>query len=145
MDPIALLNGEILPQSQATLALNDAGFVFGATVTDLCRTFHQRLYRWPDHIGRIRQCSDDTFMPIPYSDEQITAWANELVAHNAAGVEQILVMFATPGPIGYYLGAPGGAGDGPMTFGMHTFPLPFARYRPLIEHGAKLAIPSIRH
>jgi len=143
MEPLALINGEFLPQSRATLALNDAGFVFGATVTDLCRTFHQVLYRWPDHLARIRQCSDDTYMPIPYSDEQITAWANELVSHNAAGREQILIMFATPGPIGYFLGEPGGAGDGPTTFGMHTFPLPFARYRPLIEYGAKLAIPWI--
>jgi branched-subunit amino acid aminotransferase/4-amino-4-deoxychorismate lyase len=28
---------------------------------------------------------------------------------------------------------------------MHTFPLPFWRYRPLVEHGAKLAVPSILH
>ena len=37
-EPLASLNGRLLPQSEAHLALNDAGFVFGATVTDLCRT-----------------------------------------------------------------------------------------------------------
>jgi branched-chain amino acid aminotransferase len=145
MEPIALLNGQFLPQAQATLALNDAGFVFGATVTDLCRTFRQTLYRWPQHLARFRRSSEAAYIPVPYSDEQVTAWANELVAHNAAGRELILVLFATPGPIGYYLGEPGGAGDGPATFGMHTFPLPFERYRDLIERGASLVVPSVRH
>src|SRR5438445_5984907 len=28
---------------------------------------------------------------------------------------------------------------------MHTFPLPYARYRGLIEHGASLVVPSVRH
>src|SRR5437868_5621462 len=119
MEPLALINGEFIPQSRASLALNDAGFVFGATITDLCRTFNQKLYRWQDHLARFRQSSGMTYIPVPYSDEQITAWANELVAENAVRAasvserrsEQILVLFATPGPIGYYLGQPGGAGD----------------------------------
>jgi branched-chain amino acid aminotransferase len=153
MEPIALLNGRLVPQSQAALALNDAGFVFGATVTDLCRTFRRTLYRWPDHLARFRASCAAAYIDVPYADDQITAWANELVAENVrrAGsvsdrsLELILVLFATPGPIGYYLGQPGGAGDGPPTFGMHTFPLPFERYRALIEHGVALRISPIRH
>src|SRR5262249_20969254 len=47
--------------------------------------------------------------------------------------------------IGYYTGAEGGPGDGPGTFGMYTFPLPFARYRRLYQEGAHLVIPSTRH
>src|SRR6516225_10205835 len=108
MEPLALINGEFIPQSRASLALNDAGFVFGATITDLCRTFNQKLYRWADHLARFRQSSGMTYIPVPYSDEQITAWANELVEENlrrAGSVsdgrkEFILVLFATPGPIG---------------------------------------------
>src|SRR3954470_13103937 len=149
MHPLALLNGRLLPQAQATLARNDAGFVFGATVTDLCRTFRQALYRWPEHLARFRRGGGAAHIEPAYSDAAITAWAHELVAHNAAllpdGHELALVLFATAGPVGYYLGQPGGAGDQPPTFGMHTFPLPFARYRPLIEHGAALAVPGVRH
>src|SRR5207253_10104587 len=117
MEPIALINGTVLPQSRASLALNDAGLVFGATVTDLCRTFRQALYRWPEHLARLRSSAKAVSIELPYADEQITAWANELVARNAAGSELILVLFTTPGPIGYYLGEPGGAGDQPATFG----------------------------
>jgi branched-chain amino acid aminotransferase len=144
MEPLALLNGRLLPQSQAALALNDAGFVFGATVTDLCRTFRGVPYRWPEHLARFRRSGRATYLDVPYSDEQITAWAEQLVAHNA-GPELALVLFATPGPVGYYLGQPGGAGDAPPTFGMHTFPLPFARYRGLVERGASLVVPPVRH
>ncbi len=145
MEPLALLNGAIVPQSRAALALNDAGFVLGATVTDLCRTFGGVPYRWAEHLARFRRSSRAARIDVPYADEQITAWAHALVTHNAAGAELALVLFATPGPVGYYLGQPGGAGEQPPTFGMHTFPLPLARYRGLVEHGAALAVPSVRH
>jgi branched-subunit amino acid aminotransferase/4-amino-4-deoxychorismate lyase len=72
-----------------------------------------------------------------------------LVEHNArllpAEHDLALVMFATPGPIGYYLGEPGGPGYGPPTLGLHTFPLPFQRYARLFREGASLVIPRTRH
>jgi branched-chain amino acid aminotransferase len=146
MEPLALLNGTLLPQSQATLALNDAGFVFGATVTDLCRTFRRSPYRWPEHLARFRRSCAAAPIVVRYSDEQITEWASALCARNAVqDAELAVVLFATPGPVGYYLGQPGGAGDAPPTFGMHTFPLPLERYRSMIEHGAALVVPSVRH
>ena len=143
-EPLAFLNGRLLPQSQAHLALHDAGFVFGATITDLCRTFRHRLYRWPEHLARFRRSSKMTYIDVPFDDVLLTQRAQELVEHNAAlinpGADLALVMFATPGPIGYYLGQSTVTGEQP-TFGMHTFPLPFARYRPWIEQGVVLEIP----
>jgi branched-chain amino acid aminotransferase len=148
-EPLAFLNGKFRPQSGATLALNDAGFVCGATVTDLCRTFQQRLYRWPDHLARFRRSCEAACIPLLLTDDQIGGLAQELVTENAkliaAEHELILVLVATPGNIGYYLGETGGAGDGSPTLGIHTFPLPFARYRGLIEQGAALVVPSVRH
>jgi branched-subunit amino acid aminotransferase/4-amino-4-deoxychorismate lyase len=87
-------------------------------------------------------------MSQPLSDDELTRVAERLVEHNKAllGPEGDLavVVFATPGIIGYYLGEPGGAGDASPTLGIHTFPLPFGRYRRLFEEGATLAIPSVR-
>ena len=146
-EPLAFLNGRLFPQSQAHIALNDAGFVMGATVTDLCRTFRHRLYRWPEHLARFRRSCGLACIDLTLADATIAQRAQELVAHNAtlidANADLALVLFATPGPIGFYLGAPNGA-DAQATFGMHTFPLPFARYRPWIEHGVNLATPSVR-
>ena len=43
---------QFLPYAAARLSLHDAGFVFGATVSDLCRTFRHRLFRLSDHLAR---------------------------------------------------------------------------------------------
>jgi branched-chain amino acid aminotransferase len=149
VEPLVILNGEFLPQSQVALTLHDAGFVFGATVTDLCRTFGHRPFRLPDHLVRFRDSCRSARVPLLLSDAELTDRAERLLAHNAALLppdqDLALVLFATPGPVGYYLGQPGGAGDGPPTLGMHTFPLPFARYRPLFREGARLVVPATRH
>ncbi len=146
-EPLAYLNGKMPPQSQARLAQNDAGFVLGATVTDLCRTFRHRLYRWDDHLARFRQSAKSACIDVSVSDAELLRVAEELVAHNSRLIgpndDLALVMFATPGPIGFYLGEATQPGDSP-TLGMHTFPLPFVRYRPWVEHGVELVTPSVR-
>jgi branched-subunit amino acid aminotransferase/4-amino-4-deoxychorismate lyase len=147
-EPLAYLNDHFLSQSQAQLSLHDAGFVLGATVTDLCRTFRHRPYRLADHLARFRASCTAAQVPQLLSDSELTALADELLAHNAGLIapddDLAVVFFATPGPIGYYLGEPGGPGDGPPTLGIHSFPLPFARYQPLFTAGARLVVPGIR-
>lgn len=138
--PLAYLNGRLVPFADAALPLHDAGFVSGATVVDNARTFRHRLFRWPDHLARFRRDCDTCYVPLAATDEQLTATAEELVAHNARllppGGELQLVTFATPGPLGLYLGD---AADGPPTLGMVTYPLPFARYRRFFADGVTLA------
>src|ERR1700688_3863474 len=111
-EPLAYLNGQLLPPRAAPLPLHDAGFVFGATVTDLCRTFRHQLYRWPDHLARFRRTCRAIHIDLPVSDEELTRLATHLVANNAAllnrGQDLALVLFATPGPVGYYAGHDGG-------------------------------------
>lgn len=143
-EPWAMLNGRWLPQSQATLTLHDAGFVMGATVTDMARTYGGTLYRWSDHLARFRVSAAAAQIEVRPTDEQIAAWATELAQRNRTGGELCLVLFATPGPIGFYLGEPGSVGEGEPTFGMHTFPLPVERFRKTIAEGATLMVPSVR-
>jgi branched-chain amino acid aminotransferase len=142
--PLACLNGRFLPIHEASLPLHDAGFASGATVTDFCRTYRHRLYRWPDHQSRFRRDCATCLVPLPPSDAALTAAADELIRHNGALIDRAadlaLVVFATPGSLPHYLG---GAGPpGPPTWGLHTFPLPFARYRPLFTEGATLLVPG---
>jgi branched-subunit amino acid aminotransferase/4-amino-4-deoxychorismate lyase len=151
---LAYLNSRFLPLTEAQLPLHDAGFVWGATVTDLCRTFAGRPFQLADHLRRFRRSCQIACIPMTASDEELAAIAERLVSHNAPpvahapgspGGDLAVVFFATPGPIGYYLGEPGGPGDGPPTLGVHTFPLPFARYHRMIREGAVLVVPSVRH
>lgn len=146
-EPLAYLNGQFLPQSQAVLPLHDAGFVWGATITDLCRTFRQQLFRFADHLARFRQSCGLARVRLAVSDEELTVIANRVATENVSQIkltsELALVLFATPGPIGYYLGQTSGAGQREPTLGLHTFPLPFQRYRRLFTEGARLVIPSV--
>ncbi|HXD87074.1 MAG TPA: aminotransferase class IV [Urbifossiella sp.] len=159
--PLAYLNGRLLPFAEAALPLADAGFAFGATVVDNARTFRHKLFRWPDHLARFRRDCQTCYIPLQQSNEQLTATADELISHNASllppGGELQLVTFATPGPLALY-GTAGSwvapasnrcetdsTGWKPVspskapTLGMHTYPLPFARYRRFFTEGAVLA------
>ena len=143
--PLAYLNGRLVPFADAALPLHDAGFVSGATVVDNARTFRHRPFRWEDHLARFRRDCAACYVPLEATDGQLTATANELVEHNArllsSGGELQLVTFATPGPLGLYLGE---ARNGPPTLGMVTYPLPFARYRKLFTEGVTLAVAGVQ-
>src|SRR5262245_16631022 len=115
-EPLAYVNGQFVP-GLPTIPAWDAGFVFGATVTDLCRTFRHRPFRLDEHIARFRQSCRLCRVPLLAPDAELGAAAEKLLEHNAPllrpGGELAVVMLATPGPIGYYAGHPGGPGDGP--------------------------------
>src|SRR6516225_8952258 len=107
-EPLAYLNGRFLPQAEARLPFFDAGFVLGVTVSDLCRTFRHRLFRLDDHLIRFLTSCQLARVPQPMEYRQLKDVAERLTEHNAAMMaaedDLALVMFATPGPIGYYAG-----------------------------------------
>src|SRR5208282_76463 len=102
-----------------------------------------------EHLARFRRSCEVAVISQPVADEELMRIALELVAHNAGllNPEQdlALVMCATPGPVGYYLGEAGGPGDGQPTLLLHTFPLPLARYVRYFEQGVRLVTPRVRH
>jgi branched-chain amino acid aminotransferase len=140
---LAFHNGRFLPYSELAIPPHDAGFVFGATVTDFCRTYAHKLFRWPDHLARLRRDCDACFVPLPYSDAEITAAAEELVKQNTKhlppGDDLAVITFATPGPLGYMAGTE----SGPPTVAMHTFPVPKERYRRFFTEGVVLAVVGV--
>ena len=145
-EPLAYLNGQFLSQSRLALPFYDAGFVYGATVTDLGRTFGHQPFRLADHLARFRRSCELARVPLPASDAELAAVARHLIVSNAAllppGQDLAVVLFATPGPVPHYAGLE--AGGGP-TLGAHTFPLPFARYAGYLRDGVRLVVPSVRH
>jgi branched-subunit amino acid aminotransferase/4-amino-4-deoxychorismate lyase len=138
--PVAYLNGRFVPFAAAGLPLHDAGFVSGATVVDNARTYGRRLFRWADHLARFRRDCAACYVPLAATDDELTAVAAELVARNGALLppdgELQVVTFATPGPLGFYVGDPA---NGPPTLGMVTYPVP-ERYRRFAEEGVVLAV-----
>jgi len=147
-EPIAYLNGSYLPASAVLLPIFDAGFVYGATISDVCRTFGHRLYRLADHLERFRAGCRYAGIQLRLADFELTAIAERVVGNNVAmlapGQDLVLTMFATPGAISTYASQEAFGQGALTTLGMHTYPAPFSRNAPLFERGARLIAASVQ-
>jgi branched-chain amino acid aminotransferase len=137
-------NGQFRPVTELTVSLSDAGCVSGAIVTDFCRTYRHRLFRWPEHLQRLRHDCDRCRVPLLQSDAEITAVAEEVAAACArqlANTEEFaLITVATPGPLAYLSGA---ASDGPPTLAIQPIRLNPDRYRRFFLEGVTLAVAGL--
>lgn len=118
-DSIAYYNGEFKPADQISITLVDAGFVWGATVTDRTRTFGGRLFRLTEHLERFRESCRFARISLPESDEELRITSERLVAENRDTHELSLIWLATPGS---------------MTSADRRIPTRIAYSQPLLPH-----------
>lgn len=148
-EPLVFLNNNLIPASEAHLAIFDAGVVLGATVTEMTRTFKQQPFRLDDHLERLFRSLKYTRMDIGMTKAQLASVSRELVAHNAklvdADDELGLIHFVTAGEFPVYAGSAGRAARTTPTVCAHTFPMPFELWAGKLDSGAHLVTPSIRH
>ena len=52
-EPQVYLNGKFIPAPEAAIPIYDKGITLGATVTEMTRTYHQKLFRLDDHLDRL--------------------------------------------------------------------------------------------
>ena len=50
---VAYVNGNIVPESKATISIKDRGFVLGDAVFDTTRTFGHEIFRLKAHLDRL--------------------------------------------------------------------------------------------
>jgi branched-chain amino acid aminotransferase len=145
-EPVAFLNGQLVPFSQAKLPLYDAGLVQGACVTDFVRTFRLQLYRLRDHLERFSSSCRLAEIPLMCSLDALAKIAVELVARNSLllepGQELALILIATPGAVPFYSGDLLATLE--PTLAMHTAPLDTRRMASFFESGVHLVTPKVR-
>jgi len=145
-EPLVYLNGQFVPASAARVAIFDAGFVFGATVSDQARTFHLRPFRLSDHVHRLFRALQYARLEIGLTPADLISISEELIDRNSQLVEEGdelgLIHFVTPGEFEAFANSP--ARTTP-TVCAHTFVLPFERWARKVQTGAHLVTPSIRH
>lgn len=139
--PLALLNGKLLPAGDVAVPVDDAGFMLGVTIPEQLRTFGGKVFRLEQHLDRLFRGLAIVGVEIPFSRDQLVAFARELVDHNHRLLppddDLGLTMFVTPGPYSPT------SGRGPMVC-MHTKPLPLGSFVTLYDHGQDLVTTSIR-
>jgi len=146
---LVYLNGDMVPASEAHLKIYDAGVVLGATVTEMVRTFHHRLFRLETHLDRLSRSLRYVRFRLGLPMQELAESSRELVEHNAQLIgpeeELGLVLFVTAGEYPTYAGSAGGNARTTPTVCAHTFPLPFELWAEKMQQGAHLVTPSIRH
>src|SRR5688572_16088677 len=96
--PLAYLNGRFLPLAEVAIPLDDAGFVWGATVTDRLRTFNGRLFALDARLRRFRRSCELACIPLKTPNAQLGRITERLVRENRNGGELSATWVATPGP-----------------------------------------------
>jgi branched-subunit amino acid aminotransferase/4-amino-4-deoxychorismate lyase len=95
--PIGYINGRFVPLADISIPLDDAGFVWGATVTDRLRTFCGRLFRVDEHVARFRRSCELARVRQPAADLDLAAISSRLVDENWAVEDLAVIWLATPG------------------------------------------------
>ena len=149
MEAVVFLKDELVPASEASIPIYDAGIVLGATLTEMTRTFHHQSFRLDDHLTRLENSCHATGIHPALRWNQIKEISLQVVAHNATLLSEDqdlgLVHFLTAGEVPSYAGS--GASNKPInpTLCIHTFPLAFQRFAAFFTAGAHVVTPSIRH
>ena len=139
-ESIAYLNGAYVDPSQLTLAVNDMGFVMGATVSERLRTFGGQLFRWEAHLDRLTHSLEVIGLDYPGHRQELLTAATRLVEQNHALLDPAddlgLCILVTPGAGHHDKRKP--------TVCLYTYPLPFQDWLPWYHQGAKLIVSQVR-
>ncbi len=143
-EPLAYLDGQLLPASAAAVPVTDAGFVTGTTVAEQMRTFDGKLFRLGQHLDRLQRSLDLVGVQIDMKPSDLALIAQRLVDNNhallAEGDDLGISVFVTPGTYPTF-----STGDPPRPLvGMHTYLLPFYSWSRLYEQGQSLIVSNVR-
>jgi branched-chain amino acid aminotransferase len=148
-EPLAYLNGRILPGSQTMLPISDMGVVMGASVTEMARTFRHECFRLIEHVDRLFRSLKHVGFEMELTREALVDLVNELLEHNGRLIaphhDLGVSMFVTAGTSLIYAGLEGLASHRKPTVCVHTFPLPFELWAEKFISGQHVITPSIRH
>ncbi len=145
--PVAWMNGNLIPYSQAAVPVWDMGVVAGASVTEMARTFGHLPFRISQHLDRLLDSLSKIGFPQPFDKQELLHAIDDVLATNSQQIpahsDLGIVIFSTAGPNATYLGAEVAKGISATT-AVHTFELPFAAWRPQLRDGVRLRIANVR-
>ncbi|MBM4075643.1 MAG: hypothetical protein FJ267_08370 [Planctomycetes bacterium] len=148
MEPIAYLNGNDIPISQASLHVFDLGIVGGVSVTEMIRTFCHRPFRLEDHLDRLEQSLDFVGLKAGLSRDELMTACHRIVEANSKLIPDHhdlgVIIFVTAGVNPTYVGRVGSAAAKKSTVCIHTFPLPFELWNQTFHDGIHLVTVETR-
>lgn len=137
---VVYINGQFVPQTEATISLEDRGFRFGDGIFETIRISNTIPYQWDEHFARLKKGLNTIFMDIPASRlEVLKSHAMQLIEMNQANAGFLrLAITRGSGSQGYL----------PLennfpTIVMETLPVRLAPSSPVILSIASLRQPPV--
>ncbi len=77
-----ILNGQLIPETAATVSIFDRGFLYGDGLFETLRVCRGRLFRWADHLARLQRGAAFLQIRVPFTDPELREQARQLIEHN---------------------------------------------------------------
>lgn len=115
---LVFLNGQFVPAEQAVVPVSDRGFLLGDGLFETVPVFGGRPFCWNQHLARLDAAARALGIAVPFSAEELTRFADELIRRNACP-EAVLRLTLTrgSGARGY---SPRGAGPATLVMTLHA-------------------------
>ena len=138
---VAYLSGEIVPESQARVSINDRGFLYGDAVFDTTRTFGHRIFKLREHLDRLYSSLKYMRIEPGLSKDAMADLTMEVLEANLPLLDEDDDYWVSQRVTRGVRGAPGGIGP---TVVIECYPLPFAERASYYRDGIPVVTPSIR-
>lgn len=96
--PDVWLNNRFVDEAAASVSIRDAGLLHGAGVFTTMRAGGGRVFRFGDHLRRLRDSCEALFIPLQYKDEVLEGAVSELLNRNNLS-DARLRLTVTRGPV----------------------------------------------
>lgn len=142
---VVFVNGNFVPESQATISVFDRSFMAGDGIYDVARTFRHRPNKLLTHCQRFANSARYTRIPLAYSAEQMEKICVDLFERNSAGLaaddDYIIWMIASRGVDPPSRNPLDAAKPTVVAFNM---PVNYSRFAKFYRHGAHLITAATR-
>lgn len=76
------VGGKWVEEGQVAVHPEDRGYNFGDGIYEVVRIYKGRMYQWDGHLTRLFRSAKEIKMELPWSAEELTDLANQLITKN---------------------------------------------------------------
>lgn len=142
---LAYVNGQIAPESQSVVSINDKGWIYGDAVFDTARTFGGKTFRLKEHVDRLYESLAYARIDPGMTKAEMVAATEDMVERNlpmlGEGEDYWVTQRISSGVRGLDGAPPPNAG---ATVVIDCVPLPLRARAAFFRDGAPAAIPARR-
>ncbi|MEM8872794.1 MAG: aminotransferase class IV [Planctomycetota bacterium] len=91
--PEVWLNGDFIPDDDATVSIHDGGLLHAIGVFTTMRAVDSKVERLPQHLQRVRHDADALGVPVTFDDDALTAAVGQLLERNGLTDSRLRLTF----------------------------------------------------